>query len=190
MNLIEYISQPWPWYVGGALIGLMVPALLILANRQFGVSSSLQHFCAAAFPGKIAYFRYDWRTDGLWNMVFVTGIIIGGFIAATWLHGDDPVSLSAQTRVVLAQYGITDFSTILPRQIFNWSSLLTIKGFVVMVIGGFLVGFGTRYANGCTSGHSIMGMANLQVSALIATISFFAGGLVMTYFILPAILNL
>ena len=81
-------------------------------------------------------------------------------------------------------------SGLAPNDIFNFSSLLTVKGFIMMVIGGFLVGFGTRYANGCTSGHSIMGISNLQLSSLIATCCFFAGGLIMTWLILPTLMKL
>jgi uncharacterized membrane protein YedE/YeeE len=60
----------------------------------------------------------------------------------------------------------------------------------MIVVGGFLVGFGTRYAGGCTSGHAIMGLSNLQWPSLVATISFMVGGFIMANLILPFILKL
>jgi uncharacterized membrane protein YedE/YeeE len=191
MQVIEIVSQPWKWYIGGALIGLMVPALLILSNKQFGVSSSLRHLCAATLPGKVAYFRYDWKSEGLWNILFVFGIVIGSYVASHWLHDPQrPYELADQTRAILTQYGIDDFSQVLPGELFSWATLLTPRGFILIVVGGFLVGFGTRYADGCTSGHSIMGMSNLQPASLLATIFFFIGGLIMTHGLLPFILRL
>src|SRR6185436_14149029 len=129
--MIEWIKNPWPWYIGGPLIGLSVPLLLIFGNKRLGVSSSLRHICAICFPGNIQFFKYDWKRE-MWNLFFVFGI----------------------------------------------------------AVGGFLIGFGTRYAGGCTSGHSIMGLSNLQWPSLVATICFMIGGIVMANFILPSILRL
>jgi len=174
----------WPWYVAGPIIGLFVPTLLIVGNKLFGFSSNLRHLCAALVPGRIESFRYDWRKRGLWNLMFMAGTLIGGFIALRWGTPHD-VAISAQTRVSLAKLGIHDFAGIAPRELFAWHALLTLRGFVCVVVGGFLVGFGTAYAGGCTSGHAISGLADFQLSSLIAVIGFFAGGLVATYFILP-----
>ena len=185
--LFSALSAPWPWYVAGPAIGLFVPALLILGNRVFGVSSNLRHLCSAILPGKIDYFRYDWRRTGLWNLLFATGILLGGFLAAHW-GAPRNVDISEQTRVALMKLGVHDFSGLAPREIFTWSALLTVIGFVSVVVGGFLVGFGTAYAGGCTSGHAISGLADLQLSSLIAVVGFFAGGLIATWFLLPLFL--
>ena len=187
--MIEFLKQPWAWYVAGPLIGLMVPALLILGNKTFGISSSLRHVCAACIPCKIPFFSYDWKKE-VWNLIFVAGIILGAFIAATFLNDPNPVNINPKLVAELNSYGITDQHSLLPEQLFNWQQLITVKGLFFMVFGGFLVGFGTRYAGGCTSGHSIMGLSNLQLPSLIATICFMAGGFIMANFILPFILKL
>lgn len=184
--MMELLLKPWPWYVSGPLIGLMVPLLLIMGNKTFGISSSLRHICAACIPGNIKFFDYNWKAE-VWNLIFVAGVIIGGFMAGVILHNPEPVHISESTITFLTAYGITDFSELYPTEIFNFSNILSLKGFLLMVVGGFLVGFGTRYANGCTSGHSIMGLSNLQFSSLVATLCFFAGGLIMSWFIMPLI---
>lgn len=189
MNLIELIKQPWPWYVAGPLIGLMVPTLLIVGNKSLGISSSLRHVCAACVPAKIPFFNYDWKKE-VWNLFFVFGIFLGGIISAMYLKNEAAIVVHPELVNELSTYGITDFSGLVPLDIFNWASLGTPRGFVLMVIGGFLVGFGTRYAGGCTSGHAIMGLSTLQLPSLIATISFMAGGFIMANLILPFILSL
>jgi len=181
------VSELWPWYVAGPIIGLFVPALLILGNRVFGVSSNLRHLCSAVLPGKLEYFRYDWKRTGLWNLVFAAGILVGGYLASRWA-GSENVAISEQTRLALSKLGIHDFSGLAPGDVFSWSALLTLKGFVSVVVGGFLVGFGTAYAGGCTSGHAISGLADLQLPSLIAVLGFFAGGLIATHFLLPLFL--
>ncbi len=173
--MIEWLKQPWPWYIAGPLIGLMVPLLLILGNKTFGISSSLRHICSACIPANISFFKYDWKKE-LWNLFFVTGIILGGLVVFLFLQNPQPVQVNPKLTIEMRQYGISDYTGLVPVELFNWSSLLTIKGFVMMVVGGFLVGFGTRYAGGCTSGHAIMGLSNLQWPSLIATMSFMAGG--------------
>lgn len=187
--MLQFLQQPWPWYVAGPLIGLTVPILLILGNKSFGISSSLRHICASCFPTKIPFFQYDWKKEA-WNLYFVAGIFIGGVISALLLKNPDPIQVHPQLVQELANYGIQDYSELVPIDIISWSSLLSLRGFVLMVLGGFLVGFGTRYAGGCTSGHSIMGLANLQLPSLIATICFMVGGILMANFILPLILSL
>lgn len=182
--MLELLTKPWQWYVSGPLIGLMVPILLILGNKSFGISSSLRHFCAACIPTKVKFFDYNWKAEA-WNLIFVLGVVAGGFIAGILLKNPELVQISENTIKDLQGYGITDFSNLYPTEIFNFQNLLSVNGFLFMIIGGFLVGFGTRYANGCTSGHSIMGLSNLQFSSLVATICFFAGGLIMSWFIIP-----
>ena len=187
--MLDWLSQPWPWYVAGIIVGLTVPLLLLLGNKKFGISSSLRHACAACIPAKIPFFQYDWKKE-MWNIVFVFGIVLGGIIGGIVLSNPDSIQISTNTMKDLKELGITDFNDLLPSDIFSWKSLLTLKGFVFIVIGGFLVGFGTRYAGGCTSGHSIMGLSNLQWPSLIATIAFMTGGIIMTYLILPYLLKL
>ena len=187
--MLEWLHKPWPWYIAGPLIGLMVPVLLLTGNKTLGISSSLRHICAACLPAKISFFQYNWKKEA-WNLFFVSGVLIGGYIAATFLASPEPVHVNEKLLTELQQYGITNHDTLVPVDIFNWSSVLTLKGFILMILGGFLVGFGTRYAGGCTSGHSIMGLSNLQFSSLMATICFMAGGFIMANLILPIILKL
>lgn len=187
--MIELLKQPWPWYIAGPLIGLTVPVLLILGNKSFGISSSLRHICASCIPANISFFKYDWKKEA-WNLFFVFGIFLGGVIAVTLLNNPDPVEVNPKLAEELSGYGITDYSNLVPTEIFNWNALLSIRGFIMMIVGGFLVGFGTRYAGGCTSGHAIMGLSNLQWPSLVATICFMVGGFIMANLILPFILSL
>lgn len=187
--MFEWLKQPWPWYVAGPLIGLMVPVLLLIGNKSFGVSSSLRHICAACLPAKIPFFQYDWKKE-TWNLFFVAGVLTGGYIAVAILSNQVPIEVSPKLQQELAGYGISNYNNIVPEELFNWSTLLSLKGFMMMVGGGFLVGFGTRYAGGCTSGHSIMGLSMLQLSSLVATVCFMAGGFIVANFLLPLILKL
>ncbi len=182
--MLDIISRPWPWYVAGPLIGLFVPTLLLLGNRQLGISSNLRHLCAAIAPKDVAFFRYDWRRAGLWNLAFLAGICLGGLLAARFL-GTPEVAIAPETRGALARLGIHDFSGLAPREIFSWSGLGTLRGLASIVGGGLLVGFGTAYAGGCTSGHAISGLAALEKASLVAVIGFFAGGLLCTFLLLP-----
>ncbi len=185
--VIDWIKQPWPWYVAGPLLGLMVPALLLLGNKSLGISSVLRHACAACFPAKLPFFTYDWKKE-MWNILFVLGIALGGWVTVTFLNNPEAIVIAASTQKDLAALGITDFQSLLPVQIFTWSNLFTAKGLIFFVMGGFLIGFGTRYAGGCTSGHAIMGLSNLQWSSLVATIFFMLGGFAMTHLLLPYIM--
>ena len=181
---MEWLFQPWPWFIAGPIIGLFVPALLLAGNKPFGVASNLRHLCSVLAPGRIEFFRYDWRTLGGWNLSFLSGIVLGAFVAVTWMGSGD-VALSEHTREALTALGLHDLTGLVPREVFSWPALLTVKGFVSIVIGGVLVGFGATYAGGCTSGHAITGLADLQVPSLLAVAGFFAGGLVATHWILP-----
>ncbi|HRE36830.1 MAG TPA: YeeE/YedE thiosulfate transporter family protein [Chitinophagaceae bacterium] len=187
--MLDFLKQPWPWYVAGPLIGLMVPVLLIIGNKSFGISSSLRHVCAACVPAKIPFFQYDWKKE-IWNLFFVAGIVGGGFLAVSLLGNPDPIQVNPKLQAELATYGVTNYDSFVPADLFNWQALGSIKGIIMMIVGGFLVGFGTRYAGGCTSGHAIMGLSNLQWPSLVATISFMAGGFIVANLILPLILKL
>ena len=186
---MNIFTQPWPWYIAGPLIGLMVPLLLLLDNKPFGISSTLRHICAACIPTKAKFFDYDWKKER-WNLVFALGMIIGGCIAGCIFRNPNPIAISQSATNDLQALGVTDFSGLIPTDVFNFHALLTLRGFILMVMGGFLVGFGTRYAGGCTSGHAIFGLSNLQWPSLVATCCFFAGGVITTWFILPYIMHL
>lgn len=184
---MELITNSWPWWVSGPLIGIMVPVLLVVGGKAFGISSSLRHVCAATLPGRIEYLRYDWRNIGGWNLMFAAGIVLGGLIAGGVFANPDPVAISAATRADILALGIQDQSGLVPPALFSWSALLTFRGVVVLVVGGFLLGFGARYAGGCTSGHGITGLAALQKTSLVAVIGFFVGGLFVTHLVLPVL---
>ena len=187
--MFEFVARPWPWYVAGPLIGLVVPFVYWYGGRKWGVSSSLQHMCAAVLPAGIEYFRYDWRRQGGWHLAMVGGMLVGGFIGGRVLSSPEHViDLSPETRADLAAWGVRDFSGMLPSDLFSFASLLSPVGILLIVVGGFLVGFGARYANGCTSGHAISGLATLQMSSLVAVLGFFAGGLLTVHVLLPLIL--
>ncbi|MEN9597710.1 MAG: hypothetical protein RL596_21 [Bacteroidota bacterium] len=187
--MLETVKQPWPWYVAGILIGLIVPILLLLGNKHFGISANLRHICAACFPADIKFFKYDWKKEA-WNFFFVTGILIGAVIASQLLANPNPIVINPELASELASYGITDNTSVLPTELFSIESLFTLRGFIMLIVGGFLVGFGTRYAGGCTSGHAIMGLSDLQWPSLVATIMFMIGGFLMANIILPFILRL
>ena len=180
------MPHPLPWYIAGPLIGLFVPALLLVGNKAFGISSNFRHICGAVAPCGIEFFQHDWRRTGLWNLVFLAGVCAGAALAA--YIAPPTVHISARTVDALRAIGVRDFSGLAPHDVFAWASLLTPRGFVCIVGGGFLVGFGTAYAGGCTSGHAIAGLADRQIASFIAVCGFFAGGLAATYFILPRIL--
>ncbi|MEH0156280.1 YeeE/YedE thiosulfate transporter family protein [Limibacter armeniacum] len=187
----NFLTTSWEWYVAGPLITLTM-FLLLYFGKSFGISSTLRTMCAIGGAGKVAdFFRFDWRSQ-IWNLLFVVGTIIGGFLAHIVFKNPEPVQLSADTLQLLTdlEVDLPKAGALIPANLFSWESLFTLRGFIMMVGGGFLVGFGTRYAGGCTSGHAISGLSNLQLPSLIAVIGFFIGGLVMTYFLLPLILAL
>ncbi|MGQ0614291.1 MAG: YeeE/YedE family protein [Planctomycetaceae bacterium] len=184
----QALLDPWPWYVAGPLIGLFVPLLLLVGGKEFGISVNLRHLCAALLPGRAEFFRYDWRGSGAWNLTFVAGVTLGGSLAGICLGNAAPVAISAATRSDLGALGLADFSGWAPASLFSWAALGSAPGLLLIVGGGFLIGFGSRYAGGCTSGHAITGLACLELPSLVAVIGFFAGGLAATHLLLPALL--
>ena len=184
--MTEAIQAPWPWYVAGPLIGTIVPLLLLLGGKVFGISSAFRHLCAATAPGRIPLFEYDWRREGGWNLLFALGILIGGCIAAVlMLPAGYSVAISEATRRDLRALGIHDLSGLLPPELTGWQALASGRGWLTLGAGGFLVGFGSRWAGGCTSGHAISGLAAFQRPSMLAVLGFFAGGLLMTHVIMP-----
>lgn len=185
--MLEFIQQPWPWYVSGTIIAAIM-FLLIFFGQSFGFSSNLRTICAAAGGGKkVKFFDFKWKSQ-LWNLVFLAGAIIGGFIAAQFLSNGEPVKISESTINDLSKLGISAPTSVQPNELFSLDAVFSLKGFLILALGGMMVGFGSRYAGGCTSGHAISGLSDLQVPSLIAVIGFFAGGLLMTFVLLPLIL--
>jgi uncharacterized protein len=184
--MIKLFSQPWPWYISGpAIAGIM--AILIFSGKTFGFSANLSNICSMIGLGKrVTYFNFDWKRQQ-WNLWFLAGSVIGGYIATHFLSSPDPMSLSTATVADLQKLNIPFDGKLEPAAIFNWAYLFTGKGMFLFLGGGFLIGFGTRYAGGCTSGHAITGLSNLQLPSLIAVIGFFAGGLFTTYLLFPII---
>lgn len=184
---MDLINEPWPWYVAGPLIGLFIPLLLIIGNKSFGISSSFKHICAACMPVKdIEFFKYNWK-EYKWNLFLVIGVILGAIMVGLTVDLNYEIAINPKTKEALSDLGVTHFIGLLPEDIFGWDNF-SIKSFLFLVGGGFLVGFGTRYANGCTSGHAIMGLSQLSIGSLVAVIGFFIGGLIMTHLLLPIIL--
>lgn len=184
---MDFILQPWPWYVSGPLIAMVMLSLLYF-GKTFGMSSNLRTFCSIGGAGKVAeFFRIDWKAQR-WNLTVVLGAVIGGFIAVTFLSDGINIDLNPQTVEDLNAMGFSQVGdSLLPGEIYSWNNALSIGGLAILLGGGFLVGFGTRYAGGCTSGHAITGLSNLQLPSLIAVVGFFIGGLIMTFFGLPLI---
>ncbi|WGK64661.1 YeeE/YedE family protein [Croceiramulus getboli] len=182
---MDWIYEPWPWYVSGPLIALIM-FLLLWMGKQFGMSSNLRTVCAALGAGKQShFFQFDWKAER-WNLTVVAGAIIGGFLAAQFLS-DNTVAINPDTAQQLAkEYGINSAGeAYLPPELFSSAQLSDPFHLAVLLVGGLLVGFGARYAGGCTSGHAISGLSNLQLPSLLAVIGFFIGGLTMIHFIFP-----
>lgn len=195
MQVIEFISQPWHWAASGVAI-VMVMFLLTWFGQRFGVSSNLKHLCAMGGAGDhTEFFNYNWKAQS-WNLIFIFGAVIGGMIATQYLASPEPVQISESTTTFLTTHGIDVPTTLeqgagfVPAEIFSIDSFTEVRNLIILIIGGFLIGFGTRYAGGCTSGHAISGLSNLQIPSLVAVIGFFIGGLSMTWLILPHIFNL
>ena len=147
-----FLLDPWPWWISGPLIGLTVGLLLLIGARNLGVSSSFRHLCAMALPkSRLPYLAQDNLKEQAWNLFFVGGIALGAFVAVHFLSRNPVEFLPAHYH--------------------------TLTGALKLLGGGFLIGFGTRWARGCTSGHAIMGLSSFQKPSLYAILSFFVGGL-------------
>ncbi|MDL2345355.1 YeeE/YedE thiosulfate transporter family protein [Deinococcus sp. MIMF12] len=182
-DLLDFLRSPWPWYVGGPLIGLTVPLLLWLGNKSFGISSNLRHACAILLPesAKPGFFRYDWKKER-WNLMFAGGLLLGGLVAGGLLANPEPTRLSAAAVQSVQDLGVTVRPGLVPAELTDLSNPGV---WLLLAFSGLLVGFGTRYGGGCTSGHAITGLSTLQGPSLIATISFFGGGILSANFLLP-----
>ncbi|MBX2817726.1 MAG: YeeE/YedE family protein [Saprospiraceae bacterium] len=193
--MLELISSPWHWAVSGLAIAVVM-MLLLYHGERFGVSSSFKAICSMAGAGsRIDYFRYDWKSHA-WLLVFVVGSVLGGYLASSVLASPEPVQIATSTQHDLAALGIdtpqsyAEGAGFVPAEIFSMTNLTSPAGVLLLILGGFLIGFGTRWAGGCTSGHAISGLSNLQLPSLVAVIGFFVGGLVMTHLLFPFIFSL
>lgn len=184
---MEILFHTWPWYVSGFLIG-MVMLSLIYFGKTFGMSSNLKTLCAmTGIGGTIRFFDFDWKAQR-WNLLVVLGAMLGGFVAVHFMSDASNVDINTKTIAQLAQLGIdAPNGKLLPDTLFANDIFQSPKMIFILIIGGILIGFGTRYASGCTSGHAIYGLSSLQIPSLKAVIGFFIGGLIMTHFILPLI---
>ncbi len=184
---MEWIFEPWPWYVAGPLIAIIM-FLLIFIGKQFGMSSNLRTFCTMCGADKTAdFFNFDWKSQR-WNLAVVVGAALGGFIGAHYLSNDVAVAINPDTISTLKELGFNSAgSAYLPDELFSLDALTSVKSVGLLLVGGLLIGFGARYAGGCTSGHAISGLSNLQLPSLIAVIGFFIGGLFMVHVLFPLI---
>ncbi|GGL19997.1 YeeE/YedE family protein [Deinococcus radiotolerans] len=182
--MIDLLTSPWPWWVGGPLIGLTVPLLLWIGNKGFGISANLRHACAVLLPDvtKPSFFRYNWRAER-WNMTFAFGLILGGTLAGLILADPEPTRLNAAGAASVQALGVQVRPGLVPGELTDLSNPGV---WLLLGVSGLLVGFGTRYGGGCTSGHAITGLSTLQLPSLIATVSFFAGGIFSANLLLPA----
>jgi len=185
---MEWIFNPWPWYIGGPMIALIM-FLLLYFGKNFGMSSNLRTFCTICGAGKSnEFFNFDWKTQQ-WNLLVSAGAIIGGALAVHFLSTDSSVAIHPDTITKLQELNINSAGvSYLPEELFSMQALMQPKVLLILSIGGFLVGFGARYAGGCTSGHAISGLSNLQLVSLYTVIGFFIGGLFMNHLLLPYIL--
>lgn len=184
---MNILYEPWPWYIGGPLIALVF-FLLLFAGKQFGMSSNLRTACAAMDANKLSdYFNYDWKSKR-WNLLVVVGAAIGGFIASHYMSNATVAINPDVAQQLAADYGITSAGeAYLPSEIFSLDALGDPFNITILLLGGVMVGFGARYGGGCTSGHGISGLSNLQQPSLIAVLGFFIGGLIMVHLLYPLI---
>ncbi len=184
---MDYLLQPWAWYISGPLIAFVL-FLTYYFGKSFGISTNLETMCTIAGAGKISdYFKKDWKQRD-WAIAIVLGLMIGGFISNSFLINSSVNNINAETITDLQKLGFTyETGSFVPNELFNLENVFTLKGFSILLIAGLLIGFGTRYAGGCTSGHAITGLSSLQLPSLIAVIGFFVGGLIMTWILFPLI---
>ncbi len=184
---MDFITQPWAWYVAGPMIAIIL-LLMNYFGRGFGISTNLETFCTIGGAGKASdYFKKDWK-EQIWSLVFVLGIILGGYLSSQYLMNSESIAINPKTVSELAALGFANAGqSYLPAEIFSAENIFSLKGFAILIGAGFMVGFGSRYAGGCTSGHAITGLSSLQLPSLLAVIGFFIGGLIMTWFLIPLI---
>ena len=183
---MNIIFDTWHWSISGFVIGIIM-LVLTYFGKTFGMSSNLRTLCSMT-PAKkqSSYFDFDWK-EQRWNLAIVLGAIAGGFFAYHFMMDvNEVMQLNPKTLTQLDELHIDKPNgKLVPDAIFSLDTLFSVKGFLILLLGGFLIGFGTPYAGGCTSGHAISGLSNLQIPSLIAVIGFFIGGLLAAHFIIP-----
>lgn len=186
--MIEFLSQPWQWYVAGPFIAAIM-LILLFFGESFGISANLRIMCSMCGAGKRSdFFQFDWKKQ-MWNLVLIAGAVIGGFVSSEFLSNEEKIDISSSTKLALKESGFANIGQdYVPAEIFGIDAITSWQGLLFLIIGGILVGFGSRYAGGCTSGHAISGLSNLQLPSLIAVVGFFIGGLISTFFIIPLFL--
>jgi hypothetical protein len=169
VTLILHDLTPYHWAIGGAGIGVVVLLLLYLGNRRLGISTGFEDLCAVAVDAP--YFKRRERSEGAaWRVPFLGGLLAGGALSAALSGGWAPT------------WDLGLFDTAI-----GWGP----AGKVVwMFAGGLLIGFGTRMAGGCTSGHGIFGLANFEKAGLAATLSFMAAGVVTAHLVYGVIFTI
>lgn len=184
--VLQALQGPWPWYVSGPIIGMLVPLMILIGSRSFGISQNLEHLCAIAQPKfiRVDFFKYDWKPSA-WSLVFASGVLIGGYLAANIFPAALPPQLSEQAQALFNGWGMAEITTYNPTEIFG----LKPGNIILLLVGGVFIGFGTRYAGGCTSGHAITGLSTLQPQSLFAVIGIFSGGLMASHFLVPVIVG-
>ena len=184
---MEIILQPWPWFVGGPLIALTL-FLYFYFGKNFGASTNFETLCTIAGAGKVSnYFKKDWKERDF-ALLFVVGLIVGGFISSNYLIPNQAIDLNPTTIQELIELGFSNpAKSYFPDEIFSDEVVMSLKGFLILILSGVCIGFGTRYAGGCTSGHAITGLSNFQLPSLLAVIGFFIGGIIAVWFLIPLI---
>ena len=159
MPLILHGLPPLHWAAGGAGVAVITLALLFIANRRLGISTGFEDVCSLVL--QFPYFSRDAVSSGRkWRLPFVVGLVLGGFLSAVLGGGWTPIwDLGLFDQVI--GFG--------PAGKLAW-----------MFAGGLFIGFGTRLAGGCTSGHGIFGLSNFEFPSLISTLSFMAAGILTT----------
>jgi uncharacterized membrane protein YedE/YeeE len=159
MTLILNGLPPMHWAAAGAVIAAVTLTLLLVGNKRLGLSTGFEDICSLALPQ--AYFRRSAVLSGRsWRLPMLAGLVLGGFLSAATSGGWAPTwDLGIfDERIGLGHAGKL-----------AW-----------MFAGGLFIGFGTRLAGGCTSGHGIFGVSNFERPSLLSTISFMAGGILTT----------
>jgi hypothetical protein len=184
---MDFLTHTWHWSISGFIIGMVMLALIYF-GKVFGMSSNLRSLCAMTGIGKqVPFFDWDWKSQR-WNLVVIIGAMIGGYVATHYLNDSSNVSINPVTIQKLQKMHIdAPNSKLLPDAIFGEAIFQSPKKIFLLIVGGILIGFGSRYAGGCTSGHAISGLSNFQLPSLKAVIGFFVGGLIMVNFIFPLI---
>lgn len=160
--LILHQLSPLHWSAAGVAIGAITLLMLWLMNQRLGISTGFENLCALVV--RIPYFERDEiRASQRWRLPFLAGLVVGGFLSAATSGGWTP----------FWDLGMFDASV-------GWGPAGKLAW---MFAGGLLIGFGTRLAGGCTSGHGIFGVANLERASIASTLSFMAAGIVATHFV-------